>query len=192
MGRPKEFDQEKVLDDAMLAFWRHGYLGTGIQELVTATGINRASLYSTFGNKQQLFLTTLKRYTGICLSELREALSSGGSRVEGLRNMLDHFMGGVLESARGCMIYNTALEVSTYDRQICETVEAGMKEIENLLTGQIQSAQHGGEIDPTLDPLMLARTVMAAMQSMTVRGSANGSREVLESIRDGAMLVIAR
>lgn len=192
MGRPKEFDQEKVLDDAMLAFWRHGYLGTGIQELVTATGINRASLYSTFGNKQQLFLTTLKRYTGICLSELREALDSGGSRVEGLRNMLDHFMGGVLESSRGCMIYNTALEVSTYDRQICETVEAGMKEIENLLTGQIQSAQHGGEIDPTLDPLMLARTVMAAMQSMTVRGSANGSREVLESIRDGAMLVIAR
>jgi len=192
LGRPKEFDQEQVLDNAMLAFWRHGYLGTGIQELVTATGINRASLYSTFGNKKQLFLTTLKRYTAICLSELREALDSGGSRVEGLRNMLDHFMGGVLESARGCMIYNTALEVSTYDRQICETVEAGMKEIENLLVKQVQSAQHEGETDPALDPLMLARTVMAAMQSMTVRGSANGSREVLKSIRDGAMLVIAR
>ncbi len=192
MGRPREFDHEQVLDNAMLAFWGHGYLGTGIQELVTATGINRASLYSTFGNKKQLFLTTLKRYTAICLSELREALDSGGSRVEGLRNMLDHFMGGVLESARGCMIYNTALEVSTYDRQICETVEAGMKEIENLLVEQVQSAQHGGETDPALDPLMLARTLMAAMQSMTVRGGVNGSREVLESIRDGAMLVIAR
>ena len=192
MGRPREFDHEQVLDNAMLAFWGHGYLGTGIQELVTATGINRASLYSTFGNKKQLFLTTLKRYTAICLSELREALDSGGSRVEGLRNMLDHFMGGVLESARGCMIYNTALEVSTYDPQICETVEAGMKEIENLLVKQVQSAQHGGETDPALDPLMLARTLMAAMQSMTVRGGANGSREVLESIRDGAMLVIAR
>jgi len=101
-------------------------------------------------------------------------------------------MGGVLASARGCMLYNTALEVSAYDRQICEAVEAGIREIENLLVKQVQSAQHGGEIDFALDPLMLARIVMAAMQSMTVRGGANGSREVLESIRDGAMLVFAR
>ena len=189
MGRPREFDQEQVLDNAMMAFWRHGYLGTGVQELVTATGINRASLYSTFGNKQQLFLTTLKRYTGICVGELRAALAGGESRVEGIRDMLDHFMNGILKTARGCMLYNTALEVSSYDRQICTAVEAGMREIESMLVEQVKLAQAEGELNPSLEPLIVARTTMAAMQSMTVRGSANGARDVLESIRDGAMLI---
>ena len=193
MGRPREFDQEKVLDDAMLAFWRHGYLGTGVQELVTATGINRASLYSTFGNKQQLFLMTLKRYTGICVGELRAALgTTGKSRVAGIRNMLDHFMGGILKTTRGCMLYNTALEASTHDKQICRLVEAGMREIESLLVKQIKAAQAGGELSAGLEPLMLARTVMAAMQSMTVRSSADAAPEVLESIRDGAMLIFGQ
>lgn len=192
MGRPREFDQEKVLDDAMLAFWRHGYLGTGVQQLVTATGINRASLYSTFGNKQQLFLMALKRYTGICVEDLRAALGIGKSRVAGIRNMLDYFMGGILKTARGCMLYNTALEVSTYDKQICRTVEAGMREIESLLAEHIQAAQAEGEVSAGLEPLMLARTVMAAMQSMTVRGSADAAPEVLESIRDGAMLIFGQ
>jgi TetR/AcrR family transcriptional repressor of nem operon len=181
-----------VLDDAMLAFWRHGYLGTGVQELVTATGINRASLYSTFGNKQQLFLTALKRYTGICVAELRSALGTGENRVAGIRNMLDHFMAGILKTSRGCMLYNTALEVSTYDKQICETVEAGMREIESLLVEQIEAAQAEGELSAGLEPLMLSRTVMAAMQSMTVRSNANAAPDVLESIRDGAMLIFGR
>ena len=192
VARPREFDQEQVLDNAMLAFWRHGYLGTGIQELVTATGINRASLYSTFGNKRQLFLTTLRRYTVICVGELRAALAGGESRLEGIRNMLDHFMGGTLKTARGCMLYNTALEVSTYDPQICKTVEAGMREIESLLVKQVKLAQADGELSAKLDPLILARTTMAAMQSMTVRSSAQSARKVLESIRDGAMLVFGR
>lgn len=192
MGRPRKFDQEKVLDDAMLAFWRHGYLGTGVQELVTATGINRASLYSTFGNKRQLFLMALKRYTGICVGELRAALGAEKSRVAGIRNMLDHFMGGILKTARGCMLYNTALEVSIYDKQICATVEAGMREIESLLVDHVKTAQAGGELNGGLEPLMLARTMMAAMQSMTVRSSANGAPDVLESIRDGAMLIFGR
>lgn len=192
MGRPREFDQEQVLDDAMLAFWRHGYLGTGVQELVTATGINRASLYGTFGNKRQLFLAALKRYTGICVGELRDALESSDSRVEGIRNMLDHFMNGILQQARGCMLYNTALEVSSYDEQICKTVEAGMQQIESLLVEQIKRAQADGELDKGLEPVMLARTAMAAMQSMTVRGSANGAKDVLASIRDGAMLIFGQ
>ena len=192
MGRPREFDQEKVLDDAMLAFWRQGYLGTGVQQLVTATGINRASLYSTFGNKRQLFLMALKRYTGICVGELRAALGTGNSRVAGIRNMLDHFMGGILKTSRGCMLYNTALEVSTYDKQISKTVEAGMREIESLLVEQVQAAQAEGELSAGLEPLMLARTVMAAMQSMTIRGGADAAPEVLESIRDGAMLIFGQ
>jgi TetR/AcrR family transcriptional repressor of nem operon len=187
VARPKEFDQEQVLDSAMLAFWRHGYLGTGIQELVRATGINRASLYGTFGNKREIFLTTLRRYTGVCVNELRTALASKNSPLEGIRAMLDHFLGGLREQNRGCMLYNTALEVSGYDKEISREVELGMGQIEVMLVKQVKAGQQLGEMNADLDPLILARTTMAAMQSMTVRGCAG--TEILQSIRDGAMLV---
>ncbi|MCZ6728153.1 MAG: TetR/AcrR family transcriptional regulator [SAR324 cluster bacterium] len=192
MARPREFDQEQVLQNAMLAFWRHGYLGTGMQELVNVTGINRASLYGAFGNKQQLFLAALKRYTGICLRELRQALESGASVDAAIRNMLDFFMDTVLKNARGCLLYNTALEVSTYDREIAREVDSGMRQIEIMLTAKIKTAQNEGELVVGTNPLTLARAVMAAMQSMTVRGSAGGSGEILSSIRDGAMLLFQR
>jgi hypothetical protein len=126
------------------------------------------------------------------VGELRDALASGESRVAGIRNMLDHFMNGILKTARGCMLYDTALAVCNYDPQISKTVEAGMLEIESLLVEQVKLAQVDGEINPSLEPIMLARTTMAAMQSMTVRGSTSGDREVLESIRDGAMLIFGR
>ncbi|ADV84368.1 TetR/AcrR family transcriptional regulator [Terriglobus saanensis] len=73
MARTKEFDQEEALDAAMHLFWEHGYEATSIQELVEATGVQRQSLYDTFGSKHELFLQSLMRYQslgGHHLSEL--------------------------------------------------------------------------------------------------------------------------
>ena len=56
MAGIKQFDRHEVLDRAMAVFWKRGYEATSIQDLLEATGINRGSLYATFGNKQQLFL----------------------------------------------------------------------------------------------------------------------------------------
>ena len=62
MAGIKQFDRHEVLDRAMAVFWEHGYEATSIQDLLEATGINRGSLYATFGNKQQLFLAVLDHY----------------------------------------------------------------------------------------------------------------------------------
>jgi TetR/AcrR family transcriptional regulator, transcriptional repressor for nem operon len=58
----KHFDQTAVLGTVVQLFWRHGLASTGIQDVVTATGINRSSLYATFGDKQALYLAALDRY----------------------------------------------------------------------------------------------------------------------------------
>ena len=55
IGRPREFDPERVLDTAMRLFWARGYDGVSISDLTTATGINRRSLYAEFGSKADLF-----------------------------------------------------------------------------------------------------------------------------------------
>src|SRR6516165_10727746 len=61
-GRPRAFDVDEALDRALEVFWRQGYEGTAVSDLTAAMGINRPSLYATFGNKQALFRTVLDRY----------------------------------------------------------------------------------------------------------------------------------
>ena len=113
MSRPREFETGEVLQRAMMAFWRRGYRGTGMQELVNSTGVNRASLYGAFGNKQQLFLSALNRYTDICLDRLRASLESVPGPITGIRRMFDDFMAETVEIQRGCRLDNTALEVAS-------------------------------------------------------------------------------
>ena len=62
MARPREFDVDEVLDRATELFWTRGYEATSVQELVDTLGVNRASLYATFGDKAQLFAAVLDRY----------------------------------------------------------------------------------------------------------------------------------
>ena len=75
MAGVKQFDRYEVLDRAMAAFWTRGYEATSIDDLVEATGINRGSLYGTFGDKRRLFLMALDRYWDTVVNAMMEELS---------------------------------------------------------------------------------------------------------------------
>ena len=62
MARPKEFDREAALDEAMDLFWTHGYEPTSMSDLQRSMGIGRQSLYDTFGGKREIFRESLDRY----------------------------------------------------------------------------------------------------------------------------------
>ena len=70
MPRPKAFDPDAALQQAMQVFWERGYEATSVQDLVQGMGINRFSLYSTFGGKHQLFVTALERYRDTIVADL--------------------------------------------------------------------------------------------------------------------------
>src|SRR5438445_11772806 len=61
-GRPRSFEPEVVLEQAMALFWRHGYSGTSFGDLTEATGLTKPSLYAAFGDKEALYLKCLQHY----------------------------------------------------------------------------------------------------------------------------------
>lgn len=83
--RPKEFDRDTVLDKAMELFWRQGYQGTSIQALVEHVGINRASLYATFGDKHRLYLEAMDRYLDRIVAERLEIVQRPRATKEAIR-----------------------------------------------------------------------------------------------------------
>lgn len=72
--RVKEFDQEAIIEQAMILFCEKGYAATSIRDLVTHLGVSSSSLYGTFGDKDAIFLLALKRHSRMEREMLRQAL----------------------------------------------------------------------------------------------------------------------
>ena len=79
MARHKQFDQDEALLKAMEVFWSRGYEAASIQDLVRHMGINRQSLYDTYGDKHALYLLALERYSEVESRRLIDLLERNGS-----------------------------------------------------------------------------------------------------------------
>lgn len=96
MVRTKQFDNHAALDEAMQLFWERGYHATSIQDLVDRLGVNRQSLYDTFGGKDQMFLAALERYREIQAAPVRRLLEREGPALEVLREFLHTLVDNLL------------------------------------------------------------------------------------------------
>ena len=133
MARTKEFDQEQALDAAMHVFWERGYEATSIQELVDATGVQRQSLYDTFGSKHEMFLQSLMRYQsleGHHVSELKAKHPKGGLPL--IRAIFESCASQTVCDARGCFVVNCAAELGSSDEAVAERVRIGRDGLEEL------------------------------------------------------------
>ncbi len=87
MARPREFERDVVLDRAMQVFWSRGYEATSIQHLVDRMGIQRGSLYDTFGDKRALFFAAINRYDRVVTAKLVAVLEEPGSGKDAIRRL---------------------------------------------------------------------------------------------------------
>src|SRR6185503_2842523 len=125
MVRTKQFDKHTALDEAMELFWQRGYHATSIQDLVDHLGVNRQSLYDTYGGKEQLFLAALERYREIQAAPVRRLLERDGPVREILRDLFRSFVDGVLsEDSKGCFMVNTATEVAGNNEVVAQVCAA--------------------------------------------------------------------
>ena len=70
-GRPREFDEADVLAKIMSLFWERGYEGTGLSDIMNATGLQKGSLYKAFGSKQDMYVRALTHYERLIVDNCR-------------------------------------------------------------------------------------------------------------------------
>lgn len=112
MPREKEYSEAEVLEVAMQLFWENGYKSTSLRKLSQEMGINQFSINSSFGNKQNLFLESLKLYK----SKLQEVLKPYEETYNGIESIKSFFYDFVAFSnqdtiKKGCLIVNTISEL---------------------------------------------------------------------------------
>ena len=119
MVRTKQFDQHVALDEAMELFWERGYHATSIQDLVDRLGVNRQSLYDTFGGKDRLYLAALERYRALAALPMYKALERDGPVREVLNRFFAEFLGNFLAGNwKGCFMVNATAELAGQDAAV--------------------------------------------------------------------------
>lgn len=113
LGRPRSFDEERVLDQVTALFWRKGYAATSMTDIVEASGVHKPSLYRTFGTKEELFATVLRRYLNARAELFDQFIESAGTGIEALHRFLDLFEDDVVNGTGrdGCLLVMASNEL---------------------------------------------------------------------------------
>jgi len=120
MPRSKNYNEEEVIEKAMYLFWRNGYETTSMQMLEKEMGINKFSIYSSFGSKNGVFLESLKCYKQK-LNSLLNTLKCSEKGMLGIKQYFYDFVDFTKETefGKGCLVTNTANEIGAgADQQI--------------------------------------------------------------------------
>lgn len=189
MVREKQFDAEQALDKAMEAFWAHGYAATSMQDLVDCMGINRASLYGTFGGKRELFLMALRRYDTAFRRERLAALDRLDSPKEAIRRLFEDWVDELSRQPqpRGCFLTNTAQELAPHDAEIGAFVADSQADIEDFLRRKIAEGKAAGEIPRTLAADTVAPGLLSNLLGMLVLARSRPERATLDAIARDAV-----
>ncbi|WP_435589105.1 TetR/AcrR family transcriptional regulator [Micromonospora chalcea] len=190
-GRPRAFDEQTVLDRAAEVFWRHGYEGASLSSLTSAMGINRPSLYATFGSKEELFRRAFARYHETNLANARAALEqpTAYAAVESfLRASADALTAD--DHPAGCLSIQGGLSCSPENTRISEMLAAGRAATETALEERLSRAAKEGDLPEGVDGRALARFVMALSEGHAVHAAAGASREDLQASVDVALRVL--
>lgn len=194
MGRPREFDFNNTLELAMQAFWAKGYEATSLDDLCTATGLGRSSLYAAFGDKQSLYLSALAHYECAAITRITAAISNGKSPLDGISRFIDRIIEDIVAGPgrRGCFIGNCAAELARQDRTVASHVRQSMDRIQNTFRNALTQAREMGQLPKDADIDALAAFLMSGIQGLRLVGKANPDRAVLTDIAKVMLRCIER
>ena len=192
-GRPRAYDPQAALGRATDAFWKTGYSATSLDEISTATGMNRPSLYAAFGDKRDLYLKTLTRY--------QQQSRAIGAKITAddppLRVFLKRYYEAALDiylasgdEARGCYSISTAPAQAVTDPAVRDFLAASIGGTDAFLAKQITRARERGEVPSDVDPHALAQLATAALHTIAVRARVGVPRKQLRAVAAAAIDVI--
>ncbi|MBQ1082777.1 TetR/AcrR family transcriptional regulator [Nocardiopsis sp. B62] len=188
MGRPRQFDEERVVRAACRAFWTRGFDATSTADLCEATGLTRSSLYNTFHSKEHLFRRALSHYATTMTARQSDVLDTQGpSGLERLRTLLSAIVDDELDNQRtghgsGCFTVNTITAAASRNPDIARLIQADQDRRLASLRLAIMDGQLDGSVTGEREPGELAWYTTSLIYGLRVAAQSGAGREPLEGI----------
>jgi len=193
MARPREFDEDTVLDAAVECFWGRGYEATSVKDLVGRSGITAASLYNAYGDKRKLFRTALDRYV-----EGRVAVRMRRCEALPPREAIEAFFDDILRRSlgdrehKGCMLVNSALELAPHDPEFKEIIACVLRRLERFFLGCIERGHADGTIAHAMPAETQARHLLGVLIGVRVLARVRPERALLKGVIAPALALLDR
>lgn len=183
MVRQREFDEEKALDDAMLLFWEKGYKATSLSDLTAKMGIQRPSLYSTFGDKEELFEAALRKYTKLHASHIRTKLQNNLSVKEAFHTFFEDLVEEEYKESpnKGCFCINTMVELAPHDEKFEILTREHQMYLSIIFQETIVRGIRSGELESSLNAKVLAQTLVVSLIGITVLMKSRPERSFVDN-----------
>jgi TetR/AcrR family transcriptional regulator, transcriptional repressor for nem operon len=191
MARPREFDEEAVLDAAVQCFWAQGYASTSVKDLIDNTGLSSASLYNAYGDKLAVFQSALTRY-------VEESIAGRIRHCEALppRDAIRAFFEDILRRSltdrehKGCMVVNSALELAPHDHEVRKSIVEVLRRIESFFRTCIERGQTDGTIARAQSAVAMAQHLLGVLMGVRVLARVRPERSLLEGVVETALATL--
>ncbi len=192
MPRNKQFDEDEVLEKAMHLFWKQGYSATSVQDLVSHLGINRASLYATYGDKEVLFKKAFQRYR----TNNYEGLKQFFLQQKKVKDAFEQLFYQAIEEAfsdadaKGCFVVNTTTELIPNDPQWNQVLDQNQKDFIQLFHDFLERGVASGQIPEGTDLKSTAMAFYIFYNGIRVVAKVNPNKNALRGAVRQLLLLI--
>jgi AcrR family transcriptional regulator len=184
--RNAEFDKEKVLRAAMVAFMGKGYSKTSMQDLTKATGLHPGSIYCAFDNKRGLLLAALEQYRQDRNNEFTHFFPTDKPFLLALRNYLNHIVTECIscDVAKACLLTKALSEIAEQDDELQNIISDNLVQWQLALTAQFEQAKMADELKTSRDSAHLARFFVMGIYGLRTFAQTHPQEQVLNELAD--------
>lgn len=192
MARPRQFDENAVLDAAMRCFWRRGYEATSTRDLARSMNITGASLYNAFGDKRSLYRRALEHYVNTGFVDRTKRFEAHLPPAGAIRAFFEEIVELSLsdEEHKGCLLVNSALELSPHDPEFQTAINAVLGQVEGFFRRCVAAGQRDGSIPDDRSPEELARFFLGILMGLRVLARTRPERPLLEGVLHPALSLL--
>ncbi len=185
MPRVKAYDKDLVLEKAMNVFWIHGYGNTSVRLLEKEMGINQFSIYSSFLNKKNLFIETLRKYREHAGQSLFSSLRKRNAGINDLKEFLYGFVELVRQgkARNGCLVVNTTSEMdAATDPDIAVELQKYFVFVQGMIRNILLNSIQAGDVSPDTDVEKYSNYLLGLMQGLSVIAKNMNEKQVADYI----------
>ena len=192
MVRPREFQEDKALEKAMLLFWEKGYEATSLSDLTTSMGIQKPSIYAAFGDKKDLFEAALRKYIHEHATFIRRHLQSGSSVKEAIHTLFQEIVAQAYQDdrKRGCFCINTMVELAPHEPRFEVLTREHQLYLTVIFQETIERGKKAGELQAHINAKALANTLVVSLIGLTVMMKSRPDRTFVDQSVETVMQLL--
>lgn len=189
----KHFDPDTTVGTVVELLWRRGWPSTGIADVVAATGLSRSSLYATFGGKNDLFLTAVRRYLAEYVDSMFGELATGSGGLADLAAFFDRLITARCTGRRarwGCLATNLHTFAGSAVGDVAPVLAEHQQRLRDAVSAALITARDLGQLRDDLTVPAVAEQLALLAQGINVRSRAGADPRHLRRAAEAALIAL--